>query len=419
MWDPYAEFESATLPNGLTVHAAHWPGRPWQAVSFLIHSGAEHDPFGLEGVAHFVEHLVSENGSVSFNRMDAFFESKGGEAGFGKTGYPYTSYDFFAPANNVVLAEAFSMFGHMLLLAKLEKKIERERKVILAEFNRSYPIKFKFDLQMQMHKAVYHGTFLERFVTPLGTPQSINQTTKNDLQTYYDTHYTPANMSIVAVGGLKLDQLMELLASSPFVVAKEGCRTELPTPSSIVSVPLETRSVMNVSRYLTSEVPANICAYESIAIIPTVFPSAAVSLTCGVLSQLLNKEIRLKRAWAYSTDCSFHNFRNFFSVSINCGALHLEALDAVEDVVESCIALAKSRNDLLRKIQQERIAGGSMIDSTGRRIRDGATGDLAWHQRIISFREANENLSQVTIKDIREVLEWLRLERRWTRITRP
>jgi len=44
MWDPYAEFESATLPNGLKVYAAHWAERPWQAIGFVIHSGAEQDP---------------------------------------------------------------------------------------------------------------------------------------------------------------------------------------------------------------------------------------------------------------------------------------------------------------------------------------------------------------------------------------
>ena len=65
MWDPYSEFRTATLPNGLTVHAAHWPGRPWESVGVLIHSGAEQDPFGLEGLSHFVEHLVSKKHHTS------------------------------------------------------------------------------------------------------------------------------------------------------------------------------------------------------------------------------------------------------------------------------------------------------------------------------------------------------------------
>ena len=67
MYDPYADFEKATLPNGLQVYAAYWPDRPWQYVGFVLHSGANTDPEDLPGVAHFVEHLVSRNISIAIS----------------------------------------------------------------------------------------------------------------------------------------------------------------------------------------------------------------------------------------------------------------------------------------------------------------------------------------------------------------
>ena len=138
MWDPYAEFQTATLSNGLSVYAAHWPRRSWQAMGFLVHSGAEHDPEGLEGLSHFVEHVVSENASIPTREIFAFFEGHGGAVNLGITGHPSTQYCFFAPADKAILATAFSIFGHMLLSAKLEKCIERERQVIIGEFHRKY-----------------------------------------------------------------------------------------------------------------------------------------------------------------------------------------------------------------------------------------------------------------------------------------
>ena len=82
MWDPYAEFESATLPNGLTVHAAHWSGRPWQAMGVLVHSCAEQDPVGLEGLAHFTEHLdASRSMEVPAQSVVSFFKDHDGVAG--------------------------------------------------------------------------------------------------------------------------------------------------------------------------------------------------------------------------------------------------------------------------------------------------------------------------------------------------
>ena len=243
MWDPYAEFDSAMLPNGLTVHAAHWPGRPWEAMGFLIHSGAEHDLVGLEGLSHFVEHAVSENTDVSKRDMEAFFEDCGGMANLGTTGYPYTRYHFFVPIDRAVLIQAFSMFGQMLLSAKLEKFIERERQVIIGEFHRYYPVKLKLDLAVREHKILYNGYWLERFVRPLGNPESVRRITQSHLQSYYDTHYTPVNMSIVGVGGMMLSELVELISESPFATSKKGVRTLTPNPATDVALPTETRYV--------------------------------------------------------------------------------------------------------------------------------------------------------------------------------
>ena len=83
MWDPCAEFKSTTLSNGLDVHVAHWSERPWEAMGFIVHTGAASDPEGLEGLEHLVEHLVSKNGSATKEEMDAFFDRCGGMTNFG------------------------------------------------------------------------------------------------------------------------------------------------------------------------------------------------------------------------------------------------------------------------------------------------------------------------------------------------
>ena len=147
MWDPYAEFESAVLPNGLTVYASHWPDRPWETISFLVHTGASSDPVGLEGVAHFVEHMVSKNTVVPYDDIRSFFEVCGGYASLGTTGYPYTTYEFFVPTDATILSQALNIFGNMLFQAMLEQFLERERSVITGEFRQSYPAQLPLDLQ--------------------------------------------------------------------------------------------------------------------------------------------------------------------------------------------------------------------------------------------------------------------------------
>lgn len=417
MWDPYAEFQSATLPNGLTVHAAHWPGRPWEAMGFLIHSGAEHDPVGLEGLAHFVEHVVSENANVSKKEMGAFFEDCGGMASFGTTGYPYTRYRFFVPTDRAILARAFSMFGHMLLLAKLEKFVERERQVIISEFYRRYPIKVTLDLDVRRHKKLYAGYWLERFVSPLGDPDSVSRVRQSDLQSYYDAHYTPANMSVVGVGGMQLSELVELLSESPFATKKEGARTPLPTPATDVAPPLETRYVCKASNY--SNVPIEVGMYGSAAKIPGNVSRQTVRLLKEMVDGVLNEEVREQRAWAYDIGSSHYDFRHFYEFSINCNAVALKAIDDIEAVIEVCIASTGDREDLFEQVKRRTLASSFMIDPTGKGVCDGALDDLADYQRIISLSEARDEVERVTMDDERYLLQWLRPERRWTLIMRP
>ena len=417
MWDPYAEFQSATLPNGLSVHAAHWPGRPWEAMGFLIHSGAEYDPVGLEGLSHFIEHVVSENTNVSKKEMEAFFEDCGGMVNLGTTGYPYTHYRFFVPTDKAVLARAFSMFGHMLLSAKLEKFIERERQVINGEFYRHYPVKFKLDLDVREHKALYAGYWLERFVRPLGNPESVARITQSELQSHYDTHYTPANMSIVGVGGMQLSELIELLSESPFAAQKKGGRTPLPTPATDVAPPSETRHVFEVSKHLT--MPIEVGAYRSVAKIPGNINGRVIRIMKEMFNEVLFEEVRERRAWAYAIDSSRYNFRHFYEFSINCGALALKAIDDIEEVIEVCIASMADREDLFEQSKRRALASNFMTDPTGKGICDGALDDLAEDQRIISLKEIGDDLERATMNDVRGVLQWLRPERRWTLITRP
>ncbi len=417
MWDPYAEFQSATLPNGLMVHAAHWPGRPWEAMGFLIHSGAEHDPVGLEGLSHFIEHLVSENTHVSKKDMCAFFEDCGGMVSLGTTDYPYTHYRFFVPTDKAVLARAFSMFGHMLLSAKLEKFIEHERQVIIGEFHRHYPVKFKLDLDVRKHKALYAGYWLERFVRPLGNTESVTRITQSELQSHYDSHYTPANMSVVGVGGMQLAELVELLSKSPFATSKRGARTPLPIPATDIAPPSETRYVFEVSKYIT--VPIEVGAYRSVAKIPGNIKGSVIRITKEMFNEVLNEEVRERRAWVYDISSFRHNFRHFYEFSIDCDALALKAIDEIEEVIEVCIASMVDHEDLFEQTKRRALASNFMTDPTGKGVCDGALDDLADYQRIISLKEIGNNLERVTFSDIRSVLQWLRPERRWTLITRP
>ncbi|HRY31062.1 MAG TPA: pitrilysin family protein [Candidatus Paceibacterota bacterium] len=417
MWDPYAEFESAVLWNGLTVYAAHWPGRPWEAMGFIVHSGAENDPIGLEGLSHFVEHLVSENTIVTKDEMRSFFGARGGKIGLGRTGYSNVKYSFFLPIDPATIVRAFSMFGHMLLSARLDKLIERERSVILEEFNRRYPTRDKLDLKWRERKMLYPDKWLGRFVRTLGDPDSIRRITQADLQKHYDNYYTPANISIVGVGGLQISELVELLSKSAFLVDKVGARVPLSTPTTGATLPAENRHVFETTKSMGIQVTSG--AYRSVAQVPGRVNNRAIAILEEMVDKLLGEEIREKRAWTYAISGDWCNYRNFYEFSINCDAFVLSALDRIEGTIEDCISSLSDREDLLEKVKEMKTSRITMLDLTARELCDDAIADLDVYQRVITLAEYCEAVNRVTMDDIRDILRWLRPARRWTLIVRP
>ncbi len=419
MWDPYAEFESITLANGLTIHVAHWPKRSWEAVGFLIHSGAENDPVGLEGLAHFVEHTVSENAGIPRKEIEDFFADCGGGASLGSTGYPSTKYGFSAPTTKATIKKAFDIFGGMLLSANIKKAIERERAVIVGEFHRHYPTKIQVDMDILARKAMYANHWLGRFVRPLGTPESILKIGQDDLRSYYDKYYTPANISIVCVGGLSLSKIAEYISQSPFAASKEGQRTPFPGPITDLWTPTSTRHVFTISDFLSMDEKQKVGEYKSIAIIPESINLRAVSLFCEMLNQILFEEIREKRAWAYGVQSLFCNLRQFSELKIRCSGLAVRAIDEVEQVVESCLESLAKNERLFNRVKRQELARLRLIDPTIRKICEGAIDDLVDFERIISYKEFGDNIRRATMDDIRQICFRLKPENRWTLIVRP
>src|SRR6185436_16807916 len=101
-----------------------------------------------------------------------------------------------------------------------------------------------------------------------GDPQSISRITQSDLQAYYDIHYTPANMSVVCVGGLQLAEVVKLLTESPFATDKRGSRTPLPAYVPDIHPPFETRYVLETSEHIPKEARFQTGGYRSVAVIP-------------------------------------------------------------------------------------------------------------------------------------------------------
>lgn len=410
MWDPKADFKTAVLSNGMSVYVAKWPDRPWVAANFLIHSGALQDAVGREGTAHYLEHLVSENTQLGSEGIEDFFEDFGGHVNLGRTSWRHAQYSFFVPVET--FPRALDVFGPMLLTGCMERQIERERGVILGEFNRSYTHAWEYELALRAARAVQHGTPFANRTTPLGSPESIAVIAEPDLQAYYDQHYQPANMSLVVVGGLDLDEVVRHVKKSLFVLDKKGLRTAHPTVRSTVSIPLERLARISPPG-ATDRTSAQ---YETQALLPGTVDTHIMAILHHMLSDKLFKEVRQKRAWAYAINPGWTCFDGYYVLHVSCQGLANEAIDLIDDVVSECIESLKGDRVTFENERRRIMLGARLQDRSGRRTADDSVDDLIQHGKLITIAEHEVVVTQLTQADVDEALSYLGSERRFAAI---
>jgi predicted Zn-dependent peptidase len=417
LWDPYSEFQSATLGNGLTIHAVQMPCT-WQRMRFSIHSGATQDPDGKLGLAHFTEHVVSENAPLSCQAVEDYFRDLGGDVMLGATAYWRTYYGFYIPAEDEVVRQSLDLFGSMLLTSKLEKRIKREREVILNEYNKKYPVSFGYDIKMKSHAVLFKDMALGRSLDSLGIPETIKVINEHDLQSFYDQHYTPANMTIVAVGAYTLDQLVHFFSESSFAIEKPGVRTAIPPFSSFADVEQDRIEVI-MSDYVDLTLLAPSFSYESYVKIPLSFSFATVAICCRMLTELLDEEIRQRLGWTYSISSKLTEYVPFRRMQITSSSIAIKGLESIEEKVDSIIDRIFSATVLFEKIKKNRLAAALMNDESGLDVLNNAFDELYFMGKIITYEQGRKNLNAVTFEDVCTVASYWKSKSRLTVISKP
>lgn len=418
MWDPYAQFQTSVLANGLTVYAAEWPGRPWQYMDFVVHSGAEQDPLGLEGLAHFVEHLVGSNAPLTNLQIEALCEEDGGFARLGSTGNFDTTYRFKTRASEAGVAARLKIFGAMLFQQNLVRQVEEQRQIILSEYSQRHPNLALAKIQREGRRQLYDGWWLGRALRPLGTQESIQRIDQMSAQQFYDQHYVPANLSVVCLGGLSLERVVKLLEGSPFAVPKPGVRTPIPTGVLEYAPPASRQRVIKAADiWGVSQIER--WSFSSTTVVPGRFKPRAVARFVQMFEEHLTEQLRHQRAATYSIGCNFINYRHFYEVSFGSHGLPLEVYDEVPGLVLQALVAVAESEARFHALQENHCLQLEMYDSNGDDIIEKASNDLSYCARIQSLSDQLSETQAVTWQDIQELVAYLNTERWYTEIFRP
>ncbi len=201
------EFE---LENGLKVVVV--PRRDLPIVSYftLYKVGSRHEPVGLTGASHFLEHLMFK-GSKNYpnGKYDEILESVGGSNNAYAT-YDATVYHAAFPAEQLevmISLEADRMNG----LNFDEASFEKEKKVILEERKMRLENSPEGKIYDQMLSESFKKSFYEHNV--LGNIEDIEKVTREQIFAFYKNFYVPNNATIFIVGDVSFSHVKSLIKS--------------------------------------------------------------------------------------------------------------------------------------------------------------------------------------------------------------
>ena len=310
------------LDNGATVLIDRMQDVRSFTLGFFVRTGSESEPPELQGISHFLEHvLFKRTRRRSTVQIAREIDLLGGDVDAFTT-REYTG--FYAHTLDSRFADALDLLGDMVLSPAFDATdVEVERGVILEEIGEAN----------DNPDDLVHEVFVRSFwkshplgAPILGTAASVRAITPADLYRYYRDRYTPANLIVSVAGHVREREVAEGVER---LFRRRTARRENALRKRLAGRPRGHQHVTLTSRHGLEQV--HVC-------FGTEGPSQASGrrfaanlldiILGGGMSSRLFQEVREKRGLAYTIASSLNAYRlgGYESISAACAPKNLTRL---------------------------------------------------------------------------------------------
>lgn len=383
------------LENGLTVAGERHVHMKSVSVGFFVKTGSRDEPSNINGVSHFLEHMLFKGGDkLSGEEVDAIFDHLGAEYN-AFTGFEYTGY--YARVLPEHLEALFELLAELLRPALREEDFNVEKKVILEEIA-LYEDRPSAVLQRNAIRAYYGDHPLGQDI--LGSSASVEALTPEQMRTYYEQRYVPRNLTLSVVGNFDADQVQSLAQTHCAGFQAQAAAREYPEFSpKAQQVDLVRENVSRQHWVMLSPAPA----FQDDR-------SEAMDLLVDVLGHPGNSRLH----WALvdkglvdhaSASCHAQDRSGVLGISLSCDPKQVQAAaDIVDDEIRTLLEkgitqseLDSARNRVLTSLAVEG-------EQSLRRLFSFAF-DFLYDSPYRNLETILETFEKVTVDDIHQLLE--------------
>jgi predicted Zn-dependent peptidase len=387
------------LPNGLIVLTERMDYLRSVAMGVWIKSGSRCEPAEMNGISHFVEHMLFKGTrSRSALHIAKEMDSIGGNLD-AFTGKEMICFNVKSLAEHVPVA--LEILTDLVLNPVFDvSDVERERRVILEEIK----------LDEDNSEVLVHELFTQAFWKDhplgwpiLGTSKTVARLDRQSLVAYHGNRFHSGNMIFSAAGNLDHDEFAEAVARKFSRLAGGTTLNELPAPEASARIVLRNKKSLEQVQICLG-VPAPPITDENrytTLILNTVLG--------GSMSSRLFQTIREERGMAYSIYSDLSPYRDTGTLCVYAGASVGKGLEVVKLILEEFRKLKQellSEEELTRA--KDQVKGNILmgLESSNARMANLARQEMYFHE-FITVEEIIARISEVSAAQVQTMAQRL------------
>ena len=381
-----------TLPNGLTIVTEEMPSVRSVAVGIWVKSGSRIEPAALNGISHFIEHMVFKG--TERRRAEEIareIDALGGNLD------AFTAKEIVCFNTKVVdehLARAFDVLADLVLAPVFrDTDISKERSVILEEIkmDEDNPDYLVHELFTQNF---WGGHALGRPI--LGTKGTLEGFDHPVVDDFFRRRYVPNQMLITAAGHLDHARFVELVAERFLALRAQAVGTSDSVPESHAHITSRNKRELE-QVHLCVGVPCYPLTHEKRYVV-----SLLNTILGGGMSSRLFQNIREREGLAYAIFSDLQTYRDTGCLTVYAGTSRDTARQTLRLILEEFTRLKREpvpAEDLRRARDNLKAGLVFSLESTNARMGKLAREEI-YFGRTFSTDEILEAIDRVAPEEI-------------------
>ncbi len=391
------DVELTTLENGVRVISETMPHVRSVSVGVWIGTGARHETEKVNGICHFLEHMVFKGTKTrSAEEIARVIDAIGGHMD-AFTAKELVSYSVKVLDEHLPLA--IDILSDIVLNPMLrEEDIEKEKGVILEE------LKMEIDNPEYLVHEIFSSNFWKGHPIGkpiLGTRRTIKSFRQDVIGDYHQRYYVPGNITVTAAGNLSHQKLVELARERFGGLKVREVPALGPAPKTHAAIELRNKRSLH---------QVHVCLGAPSYPLPHEQRFACYILNTilgGGMSSRLFQNIREKQGLAYAVFSELSLYRDTGCLAVYAGTSLETTNRVIACVLDEFKQLKQdpiSEEELRRA--KEHLKGSLMLslESTTSRMGNLARQAL-YFGRFFSLDQMAESIEQVTAEQVQRIAQ--------------